>query len=208
MTGAVLRTLALTAAIATASLTGVASASDPITRFGATVHAWNATHTMDRRVNVIAGCCYDPIPTRSRPGVTFADRYYVVQPIGGYVISYFEWLGNGTTATAAKAAALRELPSDARVVSFTVHGNTCAILIASSAQLLNALASVPDLRNVEAEANKLFGVHESPSVLREHLGQVVVEFGSGADESHYNPKSVNNLLFSSGTIAGSTAQNC
>lgn len=135
---------------------------------------------MDRRGNLIPGCCYDPIP--SHPGVRYASRYFAVQPIGGHVISYYEWLGDGTPVRAARAAALREMPSDTRVRSFTVHGKSCAILIVESRQLAAALGRGG--------------------------GKVVVEFGSGADGSSYNPASVNSLLFSSGIIAGSTAQNC
>jgi len=174
------RVLALAAA-ASALLAAASSASPgSVTGFGATVRAWNATHTMDRRGNLVPGCCYDPVA--NRPGLLYADRYYAVQPIGGHVISYYEWLGNGTSAKAAKAAALQQLPADARIKSFTAHGNTCAILIVNSRKLGNLLGRGG--------------------------AEVVVEFGSGADESHYNPKSVNNLLFSSGLIAGATAQNC
>jgi len=106
-----------------------------------------------------------------------------VQPIGGHVISYEIWTGNGTSTAAAKQVALREVPSDARVRSFTVHGSSCAILILKSKRLAVALHG-------------------------EGGGDMIVEFSSGKDSSSYKPRSVNDLLFSSGLIAGPTAQSC
>jgi hypothetical protein len=158
------------------------SSGGQITGFGATVKAWNAHHQMDRRGNLVPGCCYDPIPSQGGP----LDRYYTVQPIGGHVISYEMRPGNGKgiAVSAAKQAALQELPPDARIRSFTVHGRSCAILIAYSGALQRQLG------------------HGKAG------GGVVVEFSSGAAEMSYSARSVNDLLLTSMMIAGPTAQNC
>ena len=68
--------------------------------------------------------------------------------------------------------------------SFTPHGGRCAILLAYSPSLQKELG------------------HGKAG------GGVVVEFSSGAAEVSYNPRAVNDLLFSSLIIAGPTAQNC
>lgn len=155
-----------------------------ITGFGATVAAWNAHHSEDHRGNLVPGCCYDPIP--DIPGLRYADRYYAVQPIGKYVISYEMRPGDGKgiPISAARQAAMAELPADTRMRSFIPHGGSCAILIAYSPSLQKQLG------------------HGKAG------GGVVVEFSSGAAEDSYNPRAVNDLLFSSLIIAGSTAQNC
>jgi hypothetical protein len=168
--------------VATAAAAGAAvRGRTQITGFGATVAVWNKHHREDRRGNLVPGCCYDPIPAHD--GLQFADRYFAVQPIGGHVISYEIWTGNATTAAAAKRVALREMPVDARVRSFTVHRRSCAILILRSERLGAALHG--------AGGN-----------------EVIVEFSSGKSSSSYDPRSVNDLLFSSGIIAGPAAQNC
>jgi hypothetical protein len=100
------------------------------------------------------------------------------------VISYEIWTGDGTSSGAAKRVAMRELPADARLKSFTVHGSNCAILIAYSATLQKQLGG--------GKAG----------------GGVLVEFSSGPASDRYSASSVNDLLFSSMMIAGSTAQNC
>lgn len=171
-------------ALLVAGAAAAARSGGQITGFGATVKVWNAHHQMDHRGNLVPGCCYDPIPTI--PGLKYADRYYAVQPIGRYVISYEMRPGDGKgiAVSAAKRAAMAELPADARMRSFTEHGSNCAILIAYSATLQKQLG------------------HGKAS------GGVVIEFSSGAAEASYNARSVNDLLFSSLTIAGSTAQNC
>ena len=99
------------------------------------------------------------------------------------MISYETWTGNGTSSALLLSRSRGELPSDARVRSFTVHGSSCAILILNSKRLAAALHG-------------------------EGGGDVIVEFSSGKDSSSYKPRSVNDLLFSSGLIAGPTAQSC
>lgn len=172
-------------ALVVAGAAVASTSSGQITGFGATVKAWNAHHQADHRGNLVPGCCYDPIPSAGT-GLLYADRYYAVMPIGGHVISYEMRPGDGKgiPVSQAKQAAMNELPADAHLKSFTVHGGSCAILIAYSAALQHQLG------------------HGKAG------GGVVVEFSSGAAEDSYNARSVNDLLFSSLMIAGSTAQNC
>jgi hypothetical protein len=153
-----------------------------ITGFGAMVSDWNRTHKMDTRGNLPKGCCYVPIASHS--GLVYASRYFGVEVLEGRVLSYQEWLGDGTSVGRARLAALRELPPDARVQSFTVHNDTCAIMIAASRTLGTTL------RHGAAGAT------------------VIVEFKSGTDEMSYNPASVNDLRFNSGYVAGPAAQSC
>lgn len=173
-------TAAIALAIAGSAVAGARATQ--ITGFGAAVAVWNAHHKADHRGNLIPGCCYDPIPAHS--GLVYADRYFSVNPIAGHVISYEIWTGDGTSAAAAKRVAMRELPPDARLESFTVHGSSCAILIAYSPILQKQLG------------------HGKAG------GGVVVEFSSGPAGMSFNARSVNDLLFSSVMIAGSTQQNC
>ena len=194
--------------VAVASLfaaAGVApGGSGSIVGFGATVKTWDATHTEDHRGNVVPGCCFDPMTV---PGLRYGDRYYLVQPMSGVVISYEMHLKPAPVAQ-AKAIAMKELPSDAQPVSFTVHGRSCAILVASSQRLGAALVQDKSLVSGVKKADSLFGERVSAASLRSQLGEVVIEFSSGAADNTYNASAVNDLLFSSLAVAGSTAQNC
>lgn len=184
------------------------AAASQITGFGATVKAWDYAHVEDHRGNLVAGCCFDPMKV---PGLVYGDRYYLVQPIGGRVTSYEMHL-DPTSTKLAKAIALRELPPDRRVVSFTVHGRidspgSCAIMIVSSARLRAALQRVNYAKS-ERNINKFLGTPESEATTRAHLGEAVIELSSGANGNSYNPAAVDDLLVSSAADAGRTAQNC
>jgi hypothetical protein len=183
--------------------------SNGITGFGATVKVWNATHVEDHRGNVVPGCCYDPTTV---PGLVYGDRYYAVtKPTDGLILSYSMHLPSRTPVSHARTIAMGELPSDARVVSFTVHGKSCAILIASSAKLQAVLARHGDLIATEQETDKVFGTPESVSKLRAELGEIVIELSSdiaATSYSSYDPTAVDDLLFTSAIQAGPTAQNC
>lgn len=178
--------------------------SSTITGFGANVKAWNSTHAEDHRGNVVPGCCFDPMPV---PGLRYGDRYYAVKPMSGVVMSYEMHL-TPMPVSQARATAMKELPSDARPVSFTVHGKSCAILIASSPRLEATLAQNNALVSSVRKINSILGEAVSASRLKTQLGEVVIEFSSGAAGQTYNPSAVNDLLFSSLAVAGSTAQNC
>jgi hypothetical protein len=195
---------ALLTGVFVAGLSSGADSGSPVNGFGATVKEWDATHVEDRRGNLVRGCCFDPMPV---PGLVYGDHYYAVQPIDGIELSYEMHL-KPVPATQAKVTAMHELPRDARVVSFTVHGNSCAILIASSAMLAKTLgADGKFVRDITA-TNKILGARVKPSVLRRQLGEVVIEFSSGAAGNTYDATAVNDLLLSSLAVAGSTAQNC
>ena len=180
-----------------------------ITGFGATLKVWNATHVEDHRGNVAPGCCFDPTPV---PGMINGDRYYaVLRPTDGLVLSYSMHLPSTTPVSRARTIAMRELPHDARVHSFTVHGNSCAILIASSAKLRAVLQRHADLIATAQQTDKVFGTPESASKLKVELGEVVVELSSdtaATSYSSYDPAAVDDLLLTSAVQAGPTAQNC
>jgi hypothetical protein len=183
--------------------------STGITGFGATVKVWNATHVEDHRRNVVPGCCFDPTPV---PGLVYGDRYYaVLQPTDGLILSYSMHLPSRTPVGRARTIAMRELPTDARVQSFTVHGKSCAILIASSAKLRAVLKRHGDLIVTAQETDKVFGTPESVSKLTTELGEVVIELSSdtaATSYSSYDPTAVDDLLLTSAVQAGPTAQNC
>ena len=174
------------------------------TGFGATVKAWEATHIADHRGNLAPGCCFDPMPV---PGLLYGDRYYAVQPMDGLVISYEMHL-KPTTVSRARAMAMHELPPDARVKSFTAHGNSCAILIASSASLGAALERDSAYLHDVKRTNAFLGTQLSPTELKAQVREVVVEFSSGASGTTYKSSAVSDLLFSSLAVVGSRAQNC
>jgi len=193
------------AVVALFSVSCIASGGSPsIVGFGATVKTWDATHVADHRGNIVPGCCFDPMTV---PGLRYGDRYYLVQPMSGVVISYEMHL-KPASAAQAKTTAMKELPDDAHPVSFTVHGRSCAILVVSSQRLGAALVQDKSLVRGVKKADSLFGERVSAASLRSQLGEAVIEFSSGAADNTYNPSAVNDLLFSSLAVAGSTAQNC
>ena len=206
------------AAVTASFAFGLASAANAYTRttdstgitgFGATVKVWNATHVDDHRGNVVAGCCFDPTPV---PGLIYGDRYNaVLQPTDGLILSYSMHLPSRTPVSRARTIAMHELPNDARVQSFTVHGKTCAILIASSSKLQAVLERHRDLMTTAQETDRVFGTPESASKLNAELGEVVVELPSdtaATSYSSYDPTAVDDLLLTSAVQAGPTAQNC
>lgn len=139
--------------------------TDGITGFGATIAAWDATHAADTRF--AAETAYDPTPGLG-PDQEHNAKYFGVVA-GDRVLSYSERLPHRSRFADAKAAALAELPPDAKVV-WTRTRTGCAQMELRSATLGQAI-----------------GARGRVYV------KVVTETRTGG--SRYNPKNADELIF-------------
>jgi hypothetical protein len=111
-----------------------------ITGFGATHDDWNRSHIADTRFT--PNSAYNPDPTLSDP--RYNDRYIVTSRMGR-VLSYEMRLSGNPDIGAAKAAALKEFPSDASLVWFS-QKSACFQMELKSA-ILGAALSDPSNSN-------------------------------------------------------------
>lgn len=156
--------------------TSLASAGPIVTGFGATEAAWNSNHTADSKY--APGAVYDP-----DPNVRSGDRYDATMHTDGHVLGYTMNLPAGTTVDAAKAAVLREFPSDASIIWFVAR-DSCALLEVKSALLGSALGD-PKIGDAEGMALiELDTVHPDGT-------------------SSYDPRNINEGLFGLGSFATS-----
>jgi hypothetical protein len=108
------------------------SAADDITGFGATDAAWSSRHTEDKAF--APGAVYD-----ADPSVYSGARYVAVNHSNGRVLGYTMNFPP-SPATAVKAEVLKEFPSDASILWFSVR-DTCAQFETKSAKLGAALGA-------------------------------------------------------------------
>lgn len=142
-----------------------------LTGYGATGAAWNAHHAAD--ADFAPGAVYNKDPTLPRVnGHTGADYTQVLHE-NGHVLGY-DLHFKGDPIRQAKAVVFgRELPRDAKPLWFAVK-DTCAQMLVKSPTLAKALGS------------KSIG---------DTSGTVLIEFGSGVNEDHYDPHSISDALF-------------
>jgi hypothetical protein len=126
-------------ASATPSALPPSNASPVVTGYGATITVWAANHVKDTNPKLDAGCCWNPDPNLQLGGPGTKDDYVNLGTDNNIVDSY-EMLFNypGTSIAEAQAAAVRELPSDAKV-AFFVTGSMCAVLELTSQTLVPIL---------------------------------------------------------------------
>ena len=106
------------------------SAADDITGFGATDADWSAHHTEDKAF--APGAVYDPDPR-----VYSGARYVAVNHSNGRVLGYtMNFVPSPVSAV--KSEVLKEFPSDASILWFSVR-DTCAQFETKSAKLGGAL---------------------------------------------------------------------
>lgn len=132
----------------------------PITGFGATQDAWNGAHTAD------------------------TSRYSSVFATGGRILSYEMHLPDGQSVDQAKAAALKEFPSDATVLWFTQE-NQCS--------------------QMEVQSNALGTALADPAI-GDASGTALVEFQSqlSGNDSSYDPANNNDIFFSAASYANAS----
>ena len=147
-----------------------------LTGFGATTASWDAHHQADPKFT--AGSAYNPTPGLGSPN----DRYYGVNSQNGHITSYSERFAAGTSLASAKAQAMREIPSDARVL-WSATKDTCTQMGVTSARLDTALGA-------------------NDKTWKKGDG-VLVEFTS--DAGTYNAASAPGALFSEGDVSTSQA---
>ena len=119
--------------------TDKASTNKDVIGFGATLPNWKAHHIADTSGNFISGCCYNPDPTLKSWGANF--RYTDLIVTNGIVTDYSLNLPENTKLSDAKAAALAELPKDAKV-SFFYSQDESSTLEVTSATLKPMLRSL------------------------------------------------------------------
>jgi hypothetical protein len=100
VTGTRLRLAAALVALTSATTLGggLATAANDLTGFGATLKAWNATHTADGRF--VAGTAYDPEPRVF--GKLVNDEYYNVSHPNGRVTSFAVRMAPGASVAYAE----------------------------------------------------------------------------------------------------------
>jgi hypothetical protein len=154
------------------SVTG--TSTDALTGFGATVSAWNAHHTADKRF--APNAAYDPDP--ALPSYSGQDVYVAVQWQDGRALNY-EMNIPGQPIRDAIARALQELPPDAREL-WGLKRETCYQAELSSPTLGRAL---------------------SAAAIGDPEGQVFVEFDTVLPDgsSVYESTSVNEILVGLGS---------
>lgn len=106
------------------------SADNEVVGFGATLDVWKAHHIADSSGNFIPGCCYNPDPNLKSWGATF--RYSDVVVTNGIVTDYSLNLPENTKLIDAKAAALAELPKDAKVTFFYSQNESSTLEVTSA----------------------------------------------------------------------------
>jgi hypothetical protein len=138
-----------------------ASVSGDLIGFGAADAAWNAHHQADGRF--IRGAAYDQDLELGRPGLAGnIDRYFAVLHLGGRVFSYEMRFPPGTTVLVARQAVMQsEFPPGAQAIRFQ-RFNGCAVLT----------------------------VHDHRLSVVAPNGNVGVEFGSGINDTSYDPGDV------------------
>jgi hypothetical protein len=124
------------------SVTVPPTIADHLTAYGASAASWKASHQRD--ADYMGLPAYGPtISTPEGPTPQYVVSCCIEQDReAGNVTQYYEMLPNGTSLDAARAAALRELPSDAQAVSFVTSdpayqrsGQSCAFWNLSSSTL-------------------------------------------------------------------------
>jgi hypothetical protein len=141
-----------------------------ITGYGAAVDAWNGAHSADPNFN--PGSAYDPDPSLARDGdIQHDDKYYAVNPLGGFITDYSERFATGTTIAAARAAVLAEFPTDATTIWVAVK-DSCAQEVVQSPTVGAALAAQGDPK-----------------------GWALVEFSSGPASDHYDSSDISEALY-------------
>lgn len=128
------------------------NAGDGVVGFGAKSETWSAHHFADPRGNLVPGCCYNPDPNLK--GGVSVDRYSTVEWSNGIVIGYTMALLDGTKLNEAKAAALAEMPKDAKVSFFYVQDKS-ATLEATSA-ILKPILSDPSIGSLDGSVDFVF----------------------------------------------------
>lgn len=118
------------------------SAAEDITGFGATDAVWSAHHTEDKAF--APGAVYD-----SDPSVYSGARYVAVNHSNGKVLGYTMNFAPSPVSV-VKAAVLKEFPSDASILWFSVR-DTCAQFETKSAKL-GAVLSTPAIGDPEGMA--------------------------------------------------------
>jgi len=115
--------------------TGAATTStvpSGLTEYGATIAAWNATHTKDRDYEGLPA--YGPtIATPEGPTPQFID----VTSDGKQIIKYIEVLPDNTSLAEAEAAVMADLPSDAIAQSLNISHTSSLYSSASSCAFWN-----------------------------------------------------------------------
>jgi hypothetical protein len=159
----------------TASASG--SASGGLTEFGALASDWNAHHHPDPKAP--AGVAYNPSTVTYAAGPS--DQFVNVSALDtGRVIQFSEQFARRTALATARAAALAELPKDAKIVWLLTLG-TCLQEVYSSRTLGAVLSAQP---------------------IGDPKGLVLIEYQSGDSSSHpstWNAKDVTGASFSLGT---------
>lgn len=145
---------------------GKRSSLPAVTGFGATMAAWNATHTADRRYAPDA--VYNPDASLTPTG----DEYTALLHSDGHVLGYEYHFPNQAISAARVRVIRSQFPSDAHVVWFATKG-TCAQMYVQSPTLGRALAS-----------------HS----IGDPVGGVMVEFSSGRKDLSYTADAVNDAL--------------
>jgi uncharacterized protein YceK len=128
------------------------STSNGVVGFGATSDTWNAHHIADVRRNVIPGSGYDPDPNLN--GGIGTDRYSTVEWSNGIVIGYTMALLDGTKLNEAKAAALAEMPKDAKISFFYVQDKSATLETTSA--ILKPILVAPSIGSLDGSVDFVF----------------------------------------------------
>lgn len=121
----------------TTTTAALATVSDGLTGFGATVAAWNAAHQADQDSSLVKNCCYLPkIKFYGQSGLQ--DTWAAVLTADNVIYGFTHDFAPHTTEAEATAAIRREdLPPDAQLVQAKV-GDGCKLFLYRSAELAAA----------------------------------------------------------------------
>ncbi len=151
-------------------------AHDDLTGFGALPATWRRLHVEDRRFESPPGTNWDPDASiRKQPDFSGGDRFTDIGlqvPVISHMKEHFP---EGTSFTAARASALRELPADAHIL-WVAQKPHCLHEVIDSAQL--ALLNGP------------------PQLSGGYTGRVLLTFSSlDSTDNLYKPTDVNQVDF-------------
>lgn len=154
-----------------------ASANKDIVGFGATLSSWNSHHVADKSGDFIPGCCYNADSNLKSWGGNF--RYTDVVLDNGVVTGYSLNLPARTKLDDAKAAALAELPKDAKISFFFSHSGSATL--EATSELLKPILADPQIGDAKGSVDFVFCSVASDG-----------SFG-------YNPDNVNSIWVKLGT---------